>query len=129
MKSISPSFHLFNPMVSLGTHSTQKGARECLMHFVDPVSRSTPTYRLEVTALPPMTRQAAGAGDSTGTEPKQMSTGVGEDIRHALREDDVVGRSHRVARRTLVSAPTWRANCQMFKSKQPTGGVNPRCTT
>jgi hypothetical protein len=35
---------------------------------------------------------------------------VGEEVRHALREDDVVGRSHRVARRTLTlplpGAPT-----------------------
>jgi hypothetical protein len=41
-----------------------------------------------------------------------MSTGVGEDVRHAPREDDAVGRSHRVARRTLTQplpgAPTVR---------------------
>jgi hypothetical protein len=62
--------------------------------------------------LPSMTRQAAGAVDVTGIEPKQMSTGVGEDVLHALREDDAVGRSHRVARRTLTlplpGAPTAR---------------------
>jgi hypothetical protein len=28
--------------------------------------------------------------------------GVGEDVRHALWEDDAVGQSHRVARRTLI---------------------------
>jgi hypothetical protein len=36
-------------------------------------------------------------------------------------EDDVIGRSHRVARRTLDSSPTWRADCQMVRSRQPTG--------
>ena len=39
-------------------------------------SRSVPTYWLEVTALLSMTRQAAGAMDSAGIEPKQMSTGL-----------------------------------------------------
>jgi hypothetical protein len=38
--------------------------------------------------------------------------GIGEEVRYALWEDDVVGRSHRVARRTLISpvpgAPTIR---------------------
>jgi hypothetical protein len=43
-----------------------------------------------------------------------------EDARHALREDDDVGPSHRVARRTLIP-PTWRTNCQMVRSRQPTG--------
>jgi hypothetical protein len=47
--------------------------------------------------------------------------GIGEDARHALREDDIVGRSHQVARRILGSSPTWRANCQMVRSRQPTG--------
>jgi hypothetical protein len=47
--------------------------------------------------------------------------GIGEDVRHALQEDDVVGWSHRVARRTLDSSPTWCANCQMVRSRQPTG--------
>jgi hypothetical protein len=28
--------------------------------------------------------------------------GVGEDVRHALREDEAIGRSHRVARRALT---------------------------
>jgi hypothetical protein len=28
--------------------------------------------------------------------------GIGEDVHHALREDDSVSRSHRVARRTLT---------------------------
>jgi Mrp family chromosome partitioning ATPase len=40
-----------------------------------------------------MTRQAVGVVDVDG---------VGEDVRHALREDDAVGRSNRVARRTLT---------------------------
>jgi hypothetical protein len=48
--------------------------------------------------------------------------GVGEDVFLALREDDAVDWSDRVARRTLDSSPTWRANCQMFRSEQPTGG-------
>jgi hypothetical protein len=39
-------------------------------------SRSAPTCWLEVTALPSMTRQAAGEVDSAGKEPKQMSTGL-----------------------------------------------------
>jgi hypothetical protein len=46
--------------------------------------------------------------------------GVGEDVRCALQEDDTVGQSYRVTRRTLDSSPTWRANCQMFRSRQPT---------
>jgi hypothetical protein len=33
---------------------------------------------------------------------KVDDNGVGEEFRHALREDDDVGRSHRVARRTLT---------------------------
>jgi hypothetical protein len=48
-----------------------------------------------------MTRQAAGVVDYVGIVPKQMSMGF-EDVRHAFREDDAVGRSHRVARRTLI---------------------------
>jgi hypothetical protein len=39
-------------------------------------------------------------------------------------EDDAVGQSHRGARRTLIP-PTWRANCQMVRSKQPTGVLIP----
>jgi hypothetical protein len=42
----------------------------------------------------------------------------------ALREDDVVGRSRRVARRTLIP-PTWRANYHMVRSRQPTGVLIP----
>jgi hypothetical protein len=38
-----------------------------------------------------VTRQTAGAVDFAGMEPKQMSTGVGDDVRHTLREDDAVG--------------------------------------
>jgi hypothetical protein len=49
-----------------------------------------------------MTRQAAGAVDFSGMEPKRMSTGLREDVRQALRQDDAVGRSHEVARRTLI---------------------------
>jgi hypothetical protein len=39
-------------------------------------SRFVPTCWLEVTLLLSMTRQAAGAVDFAGVEPKQMSTGV-----------------------------------------------------
>jgi hypothetical protein len=35
-------------------------------------------------------------------EAKADVDGVGEEVRHALREDDAIGRSHRVARRTLT---------------------------
>jgi hypothetical protein len=74
--------------------------------------------------VPSMTRQVAGAVDSNGIEPKQMSTG--------LRRMSVMlsGKmtllveviKHRVARRTLDSSPTWHANCQMFRTRQPTWG-------
>jgi hypothetical protein len=40
-------------------------------------SRSVLTCGLEVTAMPSMTRPAAGAVDSAGIESKQMSTGLG----------------------------------------------------
>jgi hypothetical protein len=60
------------------------------------VNRSAPICWSTVTALPSMTRQAAGVVDVDGIEPKQMSAGL-VDVHHALREDDAVGRSHRVA--------------------------------
>jgi hypothetical protein len=36
-----------------------------------------------------------------------------------------LGWSHQVARRTLDSSPTWRANCQMVRSRHPTGVLIP----
>jgi hypothetical protein len=73
--------------------------------------------------LPLMTRQTAGAVDFVGMEPKQISDGIDEDVRHSLREDDAVDRSYRVARRTLDSSPTWHANHKMVRSRQPTGAL------
>jgi hypothetical protein len=45
----------------------------------------------------------------------------GEDVRHALREDDAVGRSHRVARRTLDSSPTWAPTVRWLDIDSPHG--------
>jgi hypothetical protein len=52
---------------------------------------------------------------------KAYVDGIGEDVHPALQEDNVVGRSHRVAGRTLDSSPNLCANCRMVRSKQPMG--------
>jgi hypothetical protein len=48
--------------------------------------------------------------------------GIGEDVRW---EDGTVGRSHRVAQRTLDSSPTRHTNSQMVRSRQPTRKLIP----
>jgi hypothetical protein len=59
--------------------------------------------------------------DFVGIEAKQMSTGL---ARMSAMLSGVIARSHRVARRTLIP-PTWRANCQMVRFRQPTGVLLP----
>jgi hypothetical protein len=50
--------------------------------------------------------------------------GVGEDVRHSLQEDDAVGRSHRVARRTLI-LPYLARQLSDGEIWTAHGGVNP----
>jgi hypothetical protein len=71
-----------------------------------------------VTALPSVTRRAAGAVDVAGIEPKQMSTGL------ARKSAMLSGKIHRWLKpssctKNLDSTPTWRANCQMVRYGQP----------
>jgi hypothetical protein len=54
-------------------------------------------------------------------ELKQMSTGL---ARMSTMLSGAIARSHRVARRTLIP-PTWCANCQMVRFRQPTGILIP----
>jgi hypothetical protein len=64
-----------------------------------------------------MTRQAAGAVDVAGIEPKQMSTGLAR--KSAMLSGKVM------STKNTDSAPTWRANYQMVRSGQPTGVLIP----
>jgi hypothetical protein len=60
-------------------------------------SRSVPTCWLEVTAWLSMMRQAAGVVDFCWHGAEADVDGIGKDVHHALRENDVVCQSHRVA--------------------------------
>jgi hypothetical protein len=65
-----------------------------------------------------MTRQAARAVDFAGIEPKQMST------RLARKSTMFSGKMTPLVE-ALDSSPTWHANCQMVRSRQPTGVLIP----
>jgi hypothetical protein len=71
--------HAFNT-IDPGDHVARSG-----WVFFD---RSVSICWLAVTALPSMTRQAVGEVEVDG---------VGEEVSHALQEDDAVGERHRVA--------------------------------
>jgi hypothetical protein len=58
------------------------------------VNRSISICYLVVTALPLMKRHAAGVVDVARYRAKADVDGVSEDVLHALRDDDAVGRSH-----------------------------------
>jgi N-acetylmuramic acid 6-phosphate (MurNAc-6-P) etherase len=85
-------------------------------------SRSDLTCWLEVTALPSMTRQAAGAVDSVGIELKQMSTGLARKSAMLSGKMTLLGGAIELHEEPWVP-PTWHANCQRFRSRQPTGGL------
>jgi hypothetical protein len=76
------------------------------------------------TVLPPMTRQAAGAAEVADIEPKQTSTGLARKSAMLSRKITLLVEASSCTK-NLDSTPTWRANCQMVRSRQPTGVLIP----
>jgi hypothetical protein len=65
-----------------------------------------------------MMRQAGGTVDAAGIEPERMSTGL-------ARKSATLSGKPSSYMKNLDSAPTWRTNCQMVRSEQPTGVLIP----
>jgi hypothetical protein len=80
--------------------------------------------RSEMTALPSMMRQAVGAMDVAGIEPKQMSTGLVRKSALLSRKMTSLVEAIELHEEPCLS-PTWRTNYQMVRSRQPTGVLIP----
>jgi hypothetical protein len=73
-----------------------------------------------------MTRKEVGAVDSVGIEPKRMSTGLARKSAMLSGKMMSLGEANELHKKPGFP-PTWRTNCQRFRSEQSTGGVNPSC--
>jgi hypothetical protein len=90
----------------------------------DSVNRSVPICWSVVTAFPSMTRHATGVVDVTSIEPRQRLMGLARMSIMLLGKMTPLVEAIELHEEPRLS-PTWCANCQMVRSRQPMGVLTP----